>query len=87
MSPTEKETNESTAFNVINKNIERQKQLMNSLFGEIKQMRDLNVSTKHRSKKSKYQRKIKKAYAKCREGGGEKSTCAAISHNIQKKYK
>lgn len=31
--------------------------------------------------------KAKKAYAKCRESGGEKSTCAAVSHNIQKKSK
>ena len=31
--------------------------------------------------------KAKKAYAKCREGGGDKDVCSAVSHNIQKKNK
>lgn len=29
--------------------------------------------------------KAKRAYADCRGKGGDKGTCAAISHNIQKK--
>lgn len=29
--------------------------------------------------------KAKRAYADCRAGGGKKSTCAAVAHNIQKK--
>jgi len=29
--------------------------------------------------------KAKRAYAGCREGGGSQSTCAAVSHNVQKK--